>query len=417
MTILVKAGIVDVDKAKTGLAQILDQILIRGGTASYTPAELAMVLDENAVRISLSIREEDTAIHLSVMKNDWETGLNLLKEILTRPRFDPEVLNVVKAQTMTALKRQGEDAHAVSMREATIWRFKGHPYGRDPLSGLETIPTISTSDLKGFLEKYFVPANMVVAIAGDIEKEKAAEGLQKLLQALPKTPPPRRHLDTPAEHPPVLAFIHKPGQIQSQITMGLRSVKRTNPDFWKISLLMHVFGGNDSLMYQRLRDDLGLVYAAYFYQTYRWQAGLLTGYIGCKGDQTRDAIIETLKIMEMLHGNVPSKVLEQKRLDTLNSFVFNVDTPSELVEVYGRYYMRKEPLDTLGRIQDAYMTASRGDLERLAGKFLDPNRIMIFVVADKSIPVKRDGVQLTLEADLKRLAGSLGLPYREIELR
>jgi hypothetical protein len=43
--------------------------------------------------------------------------------------------------------------------------------------------------------------------------------------------------------------------------------------------------------------------------------------------------------------------------------------------------------------------------------------MMIFVVADKSIPVKRDGVQLTLEADLKRLAGSLGLPYREIELR
>jgi predicted Zn-dependent peptidase len=185
-----------------------------------------------------------------------------------------------------------------------------------------------------------------------------------------------------------------------------------------MSLLMNIFGGNDSLMYTRLRHDLGLIYSAWFHQTYKWQAGMLVGYIGCKGDSTSQAIEETVRIMTGLRKNVPKEELEQKRLDSLNSFVFNVDTPSELAEVYGRYYMRNEPLDTLEKIQDAFIRASRQELEILAGKFLDPKGLQVFVVGDKATRVKReDGTEVTLEDDMKTLAKTLGLPYKEIKLR
>ena len=121
--------------------------------------------------------------------------------------------------------------------------------------------------------------------------------------------------------------------------------------------------------------------------------------------------------MKTLGENVPEKDLEQKRLDTLNSFVFNVDTPAELAEVYSRYYLRNEPLDTLARIQDAFLTASREELVDLAQKLLDPKKIQIVVVADKATLVNKEGAMLTLEEDLKALAQKTGLPFREIELR
>ena len=80
----------------------------------------------------------------------------------------------------------------------------------------------------------------------------------------------------------------------------------------------------------------------------------------------KETIRETVKIMKVLQKDVPSEELEQKRLDVLNSFVFNVDTPKALVDVYGHYYMRGEPLDTLERIQDAFMGATREELIDLA---------------------------------------------------
>jgi predicted Zn-dependent peptidase len=418
LTLLVKAGSVDVAESKIGLTDLLDSSLIRGGTESYSPADLALLLDEKGIRISVAIGEEESAIQLSVLKNDWQSGLRILQEIMTRPGFDSEVFETVKTQILTGLKRQGGNAQAVAGRERDIWHFKGHAYGRDPLAGLQTIPAISRDDLKQFLRNYFVPSNMVAAVAGDIDKEEVVAGLTQILGTLPQTPAPGRDLADPQDTPPVLALIHKPGQVQSQIALSLPGVKRTHPDYWKISLLVNVFGGSDSLLYTRLRDDMGLVYSAGFYETYKWSAGVLYGYIGCKGDKTIPAIAETVKIMKLLGQGIPRDELEQKRMDALNSFVFNVDTPADLVNVYGHYYMRNEPLDTLDKIQDAFFKADGDELRRLAEAYLAPRKIQIFVVGDKLINVRNDrGEMVTLEKALMELAESLGLPYREIELR
>jgi predicted Zn-dependent peptidase len=418
LALLVKAGSVDVDNAKMGLTALLNGSIIRGGTESYSPAQLASVLDENAIRISVEVGEEETVIRLSVLKDDWQAGLDLLQEILTQPRFDSRTLEIVKTEELTALKRQGGNAQAVAARERDIWHFRGHPYGRDPLMALETIPSVTRKDLKQFLSRYVVAANMVAAISGDINRAAVKSGLKQLFKALPQAKAPVRKLADPGTSPPVLALISKPGQVQSQIAISLRSVKRTHPDYWEISLLANILGGDGSLMTKRLRDDLGLVYVSGFYETYKWTAGMLFGYIGCKGDQSIAAIAETIEIMRSLGRNIPQKELEQKRLDALNSFVFNVDSPADLVRVYARYYLRNEPLDTLDKIQDAFFSAQKEDLRRLAADYLNPDDIQIFLVGDKNIKVKgSSGHELTLGEMLRDLADSLGIPFVELELR
>lgn len=416
--LLVKAGSVDVKEDKQGLAEVLNDCLVEGGTERFSPQEFALALDEKAIKLSVSMGEEDTTIKLSVMKDDWEQGLEMLAEVLLRPRFDDSILEVTKEQIVTALKRQSEDARAVAMREAMIWHFQGHPYGRDPLTAVETIPGITKDDLKAFLRTYLVPANLVVAVSGDIDRQKAFDSLKGFLRLLPATEPPLRNLHAPAPADPVLAFTHKEGQVQSQVALLLPSVTRSHPDYWKISLLMSVFGGGDSMLFSRLREDLGLVYSTFFVQTYKWTAGMLVGYIGSKGDQTATALRETMGLMESLGGNVPAQELEQKRLDLLNGFVFNFDTPAELVETYARYDLRGEPLDTLERVQEAFLLAKKEELEGLARTFLDPRKIQIFVVADKETVVrKEDGTTMNLPGALRSVAGTLGLPYKEIPLR
>jgi predicted Zn-dependent peptidase len=268
------------------------------------------------------------------------------------------------------------------------------------------------------MRAYFVPSNMVVAVSGDITKKAALTGIGKLLKSLPQNKAPVRRLDDPVPQQPVLAFINKPGQVQSQVILALTGMKRTHPEFWKMRLLADIYGGSDSLMYTRLRDDLGLVYSAGFFQTYKWNAGLLMGYIGCRGDQTRTAIKETINLMVSLRDRIPTDELERKRLEALNSFVFNVDTPSMLASTYSRYQMRGEPLDTLDKIQDAYIAATDEDLLELAREYLNPNSVQIFIVGDKSTRVKSETAgDRTLEDDLSLLAQELKLPFRRIQLR
>ena len=418
LTLLIKAGDVDVGDSMQGLTAILNDTLIRGGTERFTPQELAFLLDEKAMRLSVSVKEEDATLKLSLMKDDWEEGLKILEEILLRPRFDDAILKVAKDRSLASLRRQGEDARSVAIREAMVWHFQGHPYGRDPLLALETIPDLTREDLTAFVEKYFAPSNMVVALSGDIDRQEAVDSLQRFFTLFPQKNPPLRELAPPQGADPVLALIPKPGQVQSQVSLILPSVTRTHPDYWKMHLLMSLFGGGDSLLFKRLREDLGLIYAAFFYQSYKWKAGILLGYIGSRADMTAPAILETIKIMEGLGRDLPEQELERKRMDLLNSFVFNLDTPAQLVEAYARYHIRGEPLDTLERIQDAYISANKEELEKLARIFLDPAKLQAFIVADRETRVRdEEGGVLLITESLSDLAGALGLPFQQIPLR
>jgi zinc protease len=395
------------------LSTLLESTLVTGGTEKQTPQELALALDENAVDISVSIGEEASTVRLSVLQSEWEKGLALLM-----PAFDPGVLTAAKDQIVTGLKRQGEDARTVAFREAARWHFQGHPYGRDPLAAIETVPKISVEDMRAFLQRYFVPANMVIAASGDIDRQRLTTGLRSFLDSLPQHQPPIRRMPDPKATPPVLTLIHKPGQVQAQVVLTLPGIKRSNAHFWDLSLLSQIYGGGDSLLYNRLRSDLGLVYAAQFYETYKWQAGLLQGYLGCKSDLTAESLSEAVKIMSSLGNAIPQRPFELKRLDLLNSFVFNVDSPAALTSVYANYFLRQEPLDTLDRIQDAFIGAQRDTLRQLAQTYLDPSQLQIFVVADGTTAVKRDGAEpVPLSEDLRRLAQALGLPFDTHPLR
>ena len=80
--------------------------------------------------------------------------------------------------------------------------------------------------------------------------------------------------------------------------------------------------------------------------------------------------------------------------------------------------MRNESLDTLEKIQDAYLRTTKEELHRIAGELLDPAKIQIVVVADKNITVpSSEGKGISLEEDLKALANKLDLPFQEIQLR
>jgi len=418
VTFMVKAGRVDEKMSQIGLTQLLSKSIIRGGTKRYSPDELGLILDENAIDITFRVLDEETWITLSVIKDQWEKSMDILAELLVHPRFDPTVLKVVQEQLLVDLKRQSDNAAVVARREGLIWHFKHHPYGRDPLHAVKTIPNLTPSLVRKFLKQYFVPSNMVISIAGDIEFKHARKSLKKLLAALPSQKAPLRKIEDPGVNSPVLALIDKPGQVQAQLVWNLRSVKRTNPSYWKIDLFMRLFGGDDSLLYKRLRDDLGLVYSAYAYQYYRWTAGVLFGYVGCKADKTGQAITETVAIMKQLRQEIPEAEFEQARLDALNGFVFIIESPKELLHSYGRYKLRGEPLDTLERIQDAFLSATTSELLQLTQNYLHPDKLQIFVIADKNTPVKStQGTEISLEKDLQEVAARLHLPYQEISLR
>lgn len=416
MKLMVKAGGVDVPPEKQGLNDLLGSVLVQGGTKSYSPKELAEIIDDNAMQISVSSALESTAVNISVLSDSFEPALKLTAEILTAPRLDEAVFNATVQQYMASISMSQGDAQWLAFNVAPKLFFHDSPYGMDSLNMLKTLPGLTTDDVRNFMATYFVPENMTIAFAGNLDRDEVERLLTQFTAQLAQGAPPERDVAAPKMDNSGLYFIHKPGQVQSQVALMLPSVKRDDPAFWQLNFLATLYGnGSESLLLTRLRDDLGLVYGSAFWQTENWQSGYFMGWIGCKGSGTGLALRETAGLMEALKLGVKEKDVKRTKLSLLNGFVFNLDNQYDLASTYAGYALRGADMNTLAKIQTAFSNVTAAELTELARQFFDVSKLQIVVVGDKNTLVGPNGDEkLTLEQDLQAVAQELGLSFNEL---
>jgi len=76
------------------------------------------------------------------------------------------------------------------IEQFTAGAFAAHPYHRPTVGWMSDLNTFSATDAQRFYDKYYVPSNMVVAVAGDVKAAQALPILEKYFGRLPMRPQP-----------------------------------------------------------------------------------------------------------------------------------------------------------------------------------------------------------------------------------
>ncbi len=133
--------------------------------------------------------------------------------------------------------------------------FIAHPYGTPGIGWPSDLTSFSATDAKNFFDKYYVPANMVIAIVGDVNPVEAMPVIEKYFGRLPKKPlpDPLRTVEPPqnAERTVVLRETAQPIYWE-----GYHRPAITDPDnavYDTISLLLSA--GRTSRLYRSIVRD------------------------------------------------------------------------------------------------------------------------------------------------------------------
>jgi len=261
-----------------------------------------------------------------------------------------------------------------------------------------------------------VQKNLIIGICGELDEENIIKDLEKIIKSLPQDPKRPRDLKAPSISPSVFGFINKPGQVQAHLLFLFPGVPKRDDDYWKLSLLSDIIGGEGSLLYRKLREEKGLAYAVGFYESSRWKAGLLSGYMGCDSKRAVEAIDTSLDIFSELRHTIPKDLFDLKKRDKLNGFIFNVEKISDLVDIYCRVYLRGDDLNILSKVQDIYMNITKGELEEISKRYLDTRRVQIFMVADGNTQISTPKAQPLFKA-IENLSLKKGIRFMNIPLR
>jgi predicted Zn-dependent peptidase len=387
---------------KEGLAAFTGSQMRRGGTRSLTAEQLDEKLDFLAANVGTGISETAGSARLNALRDNLDESLKVFVEMLKEPRFQEDRLALAKEQALQEMKKRNDDSEDIEGREWNVLLY-GEDHFSNRFTTASSVQSISRADLVSFHEKYVHPANMIAAVSGSFSR---AEMIRKLEAAFANWP------GTAATVPPVPSEIHTaaPGIYriqkdvnQGRVSIGLPSVRRGDPDAYALEVMNEILGGSGftSRIMKTVRSDEGLAYSA--------GSGLRFGvyYLGSFRaefqSKSRTVSYAAQLVLQEIKG-MREKPVTDEELDTIKrnlveTFPSTFGSRAQTVGIFAAdEYTRRDP-SYWQTYRDRIRAVTAADVQRVAQKYLTPDKMVMLVVGDqKEIDVGDGKHQTSLEA-------------------
>jgi len=332
---------------------------------------------------------DETAYHYSLPENRFELWAYLESERFLHPvmrEFYKERNVVIEERRM----RVDSNPFGRLLEQFTEEAFAAHPYHRPTIGWIADLNTFSATEAKQFFDEYYVPSNMVIAVAGDVNPAQDMPILEKYFGRLPKRPAP--DLTTTTEPPQnserrvVLLEHSQPLYIEGYHRPDYRS--KDDAVFDAISDLMS--DGRTSRLYRALVRDKKIA---------SYSEGI-TGYPGVKyphlfaflavplpghtPQEMGDAIhaeIDRLK-KEDISDEELKMIKTRAKANLIRGLDDNEGLATQLATYQTRYGDWRELFHSVDRIDQV----TKADIRRVANEvFVDTNRTVGEIVTETAI--------------------------------
>ena len=261
--ILVKGGGESDPADRAGLASVTAQLL-RKGTSKRSADQFSEELDflggtfQAGEGFGIS---SATTISAEFLKKDFDRGLDLLTDAVSRPTFPEAEVRKLVAQRVDAAKSLKDNPQgAIGSYFQSFFFGASHPYGH-PADEI-TLARIGRQDVVGYHQSTYCGRNMVVIVTGDFDPAVAGPKIAEAFGgaaagtafAWPAAAPFRSGGEL---------LVDKPDATQTYFYIGQPGVDRKNPDRVTLQLVNTLFGGRfTSMLNEELRVNSGLTYGA-----------------------------------------------------------------------------------------------------------------------------------------------------------
>ena len=309
-------------------------------------------------------------------------ALDTFAKVLWHPDFPKKDMERARKQVLLGLKAGEADPATIASKAWYKALYGDHPYG-SPVSGTpETVEKFERQQLQDFYDKYYVARNGLIAMTGNITREKAekvAEALSSGLKAgepalpLPKVQPLTKSQEIKIPFP----------SKQAHVMIGQPGIERGNPDYYALYLGNHVLGGGGftSRLVKEVRVKRGYAYSVYSYFLLMQEPGSLMIGLQTRGTQTEDAVKVTRETLEnfMKAGPNDEEITASKRNIT-GGFPIRIASNGDIVEYLGLIGFYHLPLDYLDAFTGHIEAVNKQQIIDAYAKHVDPDKMITVIV-------------------------------------
>ena len=282
--------------ANKGISHFIEHMMFKG-TPTRNYADIAEEMDAIGGHVNAFTSKEFTCFYAVSLDNHFDTALDILSDMFLRSTFPNEELakeQRVILEEIDMYEDSPEDLVFEIMQE-NIWRES--TLGHQILGDAGTVSSFDCAALHAYFESSYRPENIVISISGNIEADTAVRKVSGCFEGMRASGTPLRKPDTPAY------FAGNYGKVkdieQAHLLLSFPGIELGAPNIYDMTLLNTILGsGMSSMLFQKIREEMGLAYSVYTHYSSYTDTGLFSVYAGVSPENLRvacDAIVSELE--------------------------------------------------------------------------------------------------------------------------
>ncbi|HOI86482.1 MAG TPA: pitrilysin family protein [Lentimicrobium sp.] len=390
-SIRLKGGQTFDDPAKPGVARLVAEMLMEG-TAKRTPEELEEAIGQLGASMNVNASSEFITLTANCLVRNYDAVRELMEEILLEPRWDEAEFERLKQSTLSTIAQRNANPNAIAGNV-----FYKKIYGENSIMGqaitgtVESVESITISDLKDYYNRYFTPSVASIHIAGDMKKETALKSFTGLEKAWSGRQVDMVSIKVPAAPlKPQLYFVDVPDAKQSVIMIGSIAMKRNDPDFFPATFVNYKLGdGSGSKLFSVLRLEKGYTYGAYSFIMPRSVEGPFVASSSVQSVFTLESLRLFNEILSSYGKEYSSADLETTRNAMIRGNAGKFETIGSLMGMLQEISTFGLPVDYVKKEERIAEKITLEEAQKIYSRYIRPENMVYVVVGDARTQLER----------------------------
>lgn len=307
--IWIKAGSAYETLELNGISHVIEHMLFKG-TNTKSAKDIADITTSLGGNLNAFTSKEYTSYYIRTLDKHLEASIDLLSDMILYSTITKEDIEKEKSVILDEIDMY-EDSPEDMVHEVLqqyVWKDNSHGY---IISGdKDTVKSFTREQIVTFKDNYYTGENIVISIAGSFEQDKIIEKLEQSFGLIPAG-----GITNPLITPDFVRCDYRKNKDmeQAHLNIAYNAITSLSDERYAFSIVNSVLGGSvNSRLFQKIREEEGMVYSIYSYGSSYDQCGLFQIYAGMN-----PGLIE--EVMEATYDTIEEFVKDKFSLHELNN--------------------------------------------------------------------------------------------------
>lgn len=320
----VSAGCKNENAGNNGISHFMEHIVFKG-SRSRTGFEIAEGMDEIGASVNAYTTKEYTFFYTKALDYRILAAADILFDMLTSPRLDEKDIETEKGVVFEEISMCEDDPSDVCYELNEHVLFAGDNLSYEILGSAESVQSLTKEKIISYMENYYVGENIVIGVGGSFDEDEMLSKIKQYFSSLPE-----KGQESPSGELPFcsgFALKNMPTE-QTHIMLTFPGVPLRHEDLYALQVCTFILGtGTSSMLNQRIREDLGLVYGIDCWLGRYVRGGYTAISMSLVPKSEKKAIEETVGVIRCFPEAITQRRVEIAKEKLISSLIMSREQP------------------------------------------------------------------------------------------